>query len=65
MIYDYENTIDFARQQGHEQGLAEGEAKGREDKALEVAKKMLEAGMPSAQIASITGLDEEQVRQLA
>ncbi len=61
MIYDYENTIDFARQQG----LAEGEAKGREDKALEVAKKMLEAGMPFAQIASITGLDEEQVRQLA
>lgn len=61
MIYDYENTIDFARQQGHEQGLAEG----REDKALEVAKKMLEAGMPSAQIASITGLDEEQVRQLS
>ena len=42
---------------GREEGLAEGEAK----KTLEMAKKMLEAGIPCGLIMSITGLSEEEI----
>lgn len=56
MIYDYENTIDFARQQGREEG--------RQDKAVEVAEKLISLGLPLGQIAAATGLGEEQVENL-
>ena len=56
MIYDYENTIDFARQQGCEEG--------RQDKAVEVAEKLISLGLPPGQIAAATGLGEEQVENL-
>lgn len=56
MIYDYENTIDFARQQGREEG--------RQDKAVEVAEKLISLGLPLGQIAAATGLGEEQVESL-
>ncbi len=60
MIYDYENTIDFARQQGIQQGREEG----RQDKAVEVAEKLISLGLPLGQIAAATGLGEEQVENL-
>ena len=60
MIYDYENTIDFARQQGIQQGREEG----RQDKAVEVAEKLISLGLPLGQIAAATCLGEEQVENL-
>ena len=41
-------------------GREEGEAKGR----MEIAGRMIEAGMPLEQIASLCGLTEENVREL-
>ena len=42
MIYDYQNCIDFAK----EQGLAEGEVKGK----LETAKNIIKMGLSITRI---------------
>ena len=61
MIYDYENTIDYARKQGLEQGLEQGLAKGKAEGILSVARNMLAARMPIGQICSLTGLGESDI----
>ena len=61
MIYDYENTIDFAKKQGEAKGLAEGLEKGR----VEIARNLLSIGLSVEQIVNATGLTEEQIRSLA
>ena len=57
---DIRNQIEY----GRFEGLEEGEAKGRNAERLAIAKKMLEAGIPCGQIMAITGLSEEEVRNL-
>lgn len=52
MIYDYENTIDYARK--------EGELK----RAAEVAKSLAAMGLPIEQIAEATKLTVEEVSRL-
>ncbi len=51
--------------EGKAEGLAEGEAKGREQGIYEerkrVARKLLAAGTPVAQIQEITGLSEDDI----
>ena len=74
---DIRNQIEYGRFEGLEEGLAKGEAKGLEKgrkegreeglaegeakKTLEMAKKMLEAGISCEQVMSITGLSEEEI----
>ena len=53
---DYQNILATAR----EQGLAEGEARGK----LAIARKLLASGMPEAQVAEFTGLTAEQLEEL-
>ena len=57
---DYFNTIDFAKKEGKEEGLAEGEIK----KNLENAKKMKDKGYPITDISDITGLPLEEIEKL-
>ena len=57
---DYFNTIDFAKKEGKEEGLAEGEKK----KNLENAKKMKDKGYPITDISDITGLTLEEIEKL-
>ena len=76
MIYDYENTIDFAKKQGEAKGLAEGlekgrvegreegMAEGRMEERIEIARNMLKAAISVEQISLLTGLSEEQVQSL-
>ena len=47
-----------------EDGIAEGRAEGREEANMEVAKKMLAAGVPVEQIAQFTGLNLEVIGSL-
>ena len=58
--WDHENMMYSAEMKGRKEGLAEGEAKGK----AEVARAMLAAGMPVGQIVSLTGLTEEQIKEL-
>ncbi len=47
------------RAESHEQGLLEGRAEGRAEQAMDIARKMRDAGMKPDQIRSITGIDIE------
>ena len=65
---DIKNSIDTAKQEGKQEGLAEGMKlgmeKGMNQKALDIARKMLSKGMEDATIMEITGLTQEQLMQL-
>ena len=61
---DYQNILATAREQGHDAGFAEGEARGIERGRAEVARKLLASGMPESQVAEFTGLTAEQLEEL-
>ena len=73
---DIKNSIDTEKQEGKQEGLAEGMElgmkkgmkkgmeKGMNQKALDIARKMLSKGMEDATIMEITGLTREQLMQL-
>ena len=54
--WDYKNTLDFAEQKGREEG--------REEQAIEIARRMLKGGLNTNDIAEYTGLTEEQIKAL-
>ena len=76
---DIKNSIDTAKREGKEEGLAEGMekglAEGREkglaegmekgmsQRSLEIARMMLAKGMDAATVMEITGLSERQLKQ--
>ncbi|MBQ8483466.1 MAG: Rpn family recombination-promoting nuclease/putative transposase [Bacteroidales bacterium] len=55
---------DDGRAEGLAQGHAEGRIEGREEANMEVARKMLAAGMPVEQIVQFTGMDRGTVEKL-
>lgn len=59
-IWDYQNTIDFAR----EQGLREGVAEGRVGEKLSTARRMLAKGISVDAIVELTELTEDQIREI-
>ena len=69
---DIKNSIDTAKREGKEEGLAEGMEKGLAEgmekgmnkRSLEIARKMLANGMDVAMVMEITGLSESQLQQL-
>jgi predicted transposase/invertase (TIGR01784 family) len=54
------NFTDYAREEGKKEGLAEGEAKGKQD----IARKMLAMGLSIAQISEATGLPPAEIEAL-
>ena len=73
---DIKNSIDTAKREGKEEGLAEGMekglaegmekglAQGMSQRSLEIARTMLAKGMDAAMVMEITGLSESQLKQL-
>ena len=57
----YKNTIYAALLEGEERG----EARGEKSKAIAIARNLLEAGMPIVDISRLTGLTEDEIRQLS
>ena len=51
-------------ERGKSLGLAEGEARGSRQKALETAKRMLQRDYPSTEICMMTGLTQAEVEAL-
>ena len=49
---------------GEERGRSAGIAIGAEHKSLETARNMLAEGFPAEQVARLTGLSPERVREL-
>lgn len=60
MIYDYQNTIDFAEQKGFDKGLE----KGREDATREIALRLYSLGMSKEQVAQATGLSDDLLNEI-
>ena len=54
--WDYDNSIDFAREKGREEG--------EEHKACEIARRMKSMGMNDDVILQATGLTEDQIKAL-
>jgi len=69
---DYNSAIADAKEDGIAEGEARGEARGRalgkvegeQNMKIEMAKKMLESGIPVEKIVEITGLTEEKIKAL-
>ena len=61
---DYRNCIDFAREEGHASGFAEGEAKGKSETLASVAKSMKAMNLPMETIMQATGLSQKEVEEL-
>ena len=69
---DIKNSIDTAKREGKEEGLAEGMEKGLAEgmekgmnqRSLEIARTMLAKGMDAEMVMEITGLSESQLKQL-
>ena len=65
---DYDNIIHTAQEEaekrGHARGRAEGLAEGHAEAQVEIARKMLAAGMTVEQTAQLTGLAADEVKEL-
>jgi predicted transposase/invertase (TIGR01784 family) len=51
------------RQEGKLEGRQEGKLEGRQEGKLEVAQQLLQLGMSVVQVAQVTGLSEQELRQ--
>ena len=58
---DMKNTLDNAKKEGLEEGLIKGER----NKAIEIAKNLLEMKMPFETIMKTTGLSMEEIVKLS
>ncbi len=65
---DNQNAMDYMLQKGEKEGLKKGMKQGLQQgafkKAIEIAKRLKEKGLSTAEIAETTGLSEDQVIQL-
>ena len=52
------------RESGYIDGLAIGETKGKKEQKIEIAKNMLKKQMTVQDIADITGLSPEEIKNL-
>ena len=57
-------TRKFDEKRGMEKGMAKGRAEGKVEGKAEVARNLLSMGMSWSQIVQVTGLTEEQLKQL-
>ena len=52
---------EFSFKQGKAEGIAEGEARGKAEARLEVARKLIAAGVDMSVVIGSTGLSEEEL----
>ena len=63
-IRDDITNMEGARREGKEEGIKEGEVKGKKKKALEIARKMILKNIPIEEIMEITELTKEEIEKL-
>ena len=64
MRFDYENVMEYAKEQARDEGLAEGRAKGMAEAKRETAKNLKAMGLSMEQIICATGLSREELQSL-
>ena len=60
----HEGGIIIGREEGIAIGRAEGKAEGKAETQAEIARNLMEMGMPVEEIAKATSLSEEQIAAL-
>ena len=63
-IRDKNAEIAFAKDEGYELGIEEGIKEGEKNKQIEIAKKLLQENVDIQIIISVTGLSEEDIKNL-
>ena len=63
-IRDKNAEIAFAKDEGYELGIEEGIKEGEKNKQIEIAKKLLQENVDIQIIISVTGLSEEELKNL-
>ena len=61
---DRQAEIKAAKEEGLEQGLEQGEEKGRNEREIEIARKMLMKNKDISEIMEFTDLSEEEIQKL-
>lgn len=66
MMYerDYNNDMYYSRKEGIEEGIAIGEARGKEEERLANAKSLKQVGVPVEKISEALGLSPEEIEAL-
>ena len=59
----FSDGFEKGMEKGRREGIKEGMEKGREEAILQTARKLLELGIPIADVAKATGLSEEQINE--
>ena len=66
---DIKNSLDTAKAEGLAEGFGkgrvEGHAEGRAETLVEVAKNLLSIGTPIESIMKVTGMTEDEIKNLA
>ncbi|MFM6323354.1 MAG: hypothetical protein ACKPGF_12985 [Microcystis panniformis] len=60
----YQDILEEGREEGEEKGLQKGLQAGKEEKARQIALKMLSAGYSIPEIAHFTDLSPDAIEQL-
>ncbi|MDB9426543.1 helix-turn-helix domain containing protein [Microcystis aeruginosa CS-564/01] len=60
----YQDILEEGREEGEEKGLKKGLQAGKEEKARQIALKMLSAGFSIPEIAQFTDLSPDAIEQL-
>ena len=63
-IRDKKAIENYGFNTGKEEGIRQGIDKGKKEKQMEIAKKMLKKGMPINEIIELTELTEEEIINL-
>ena len=65
---DYNGGIASAREEGREEGekvgIEKGERKGKKEAKIQIAKKLIESGMELEKVAQVTGLSENEIKEI-
>lgn len=64
----YNSGIASAREEGREEGekvgIEKGERKGKKEAKIQIAKKLIESGMELEKVAQVTGLSENEIKEI-
>ena len=64
MVTRMENMMEYAKKEGHAQGLAEGHAEGLNEGRAETIRKMVAGGVPLEMVANSLGLSIEEIKEI-
>ena len=61
---DIKNSLDTARAEGREEGREQGRAEGEKNRAVNIARNLIKAGMDVKTVSRMTGLSMEETGRL-